>query len=115
MKRKKTNPNSGTKKRVKFYLLSKEKEVLETGSKRKIDDMFCEYKNFMSELSIVDEDTYHTIKRRKLMTHQSTEYETARLKDLETDKLKQLKEDFKDPEKRRKIIYDSYVKLLESK
>jgi len=50
-----------------------------------------------------------------LMSEQSTEYEIAKKEDMETERLKQLKEDFKDREKRSKIFHDSYQKLLQSK
>ena len=125
MKRK-ADINTPCNKRVKFFLLDKDKELLESGSKRKLISMQGEYSHFMDALSIVDEPTYANIKRRKLMQKQTEEYEQASLFDLkaeahektmETEALKyeKLRQDFKDPVKRREILYESYKKLLLSK
>lgn len=117
MKRKSGNTEKIPTKRSKFYLINDDdnQEVLESGSKRKMDNMLQQYKEFIPNLTIMDETTYRQLKRQKLMSEQSTEYEIAKKEDMETERLKQLKEDFKDREKRSKILYDSYQKLLQSK
>lgn len=117
MKRKSVNTEKTPTKRTKFYLINDDddQEVLESGTKRKMDNMLQQYKEFIPKLAIMDEITYRHMKRQKLMSDQSTEYEIAKKEDMETERLKQLKEDFKDREKRSKILHDSYQKLLQSK
>lgn len=118
--------NNNNTKRNKFYLLDRQDEVLESGSKRKLNCMKGEYSHFMSALKIVDEPTFQNIKRRKLLQEQREEYEIASLIDSEASEeqtkqdneallYEKLRQDFKDPVKRREILYDSYRKLLYSK
>ena len=101
---------------TKKYHLVQENDLLESGSKRKIQNLFGEYNKLgMEKLNIVDDNEYQMIKRRKLITKQNIEYEKAKEQDREKEKLIQMKEDFKDPIKRREIIYNSYQKHLKLK
>tara|TARA_B110000008_G_scaffold234763_1_gene239254 strand:+ start:759 stop:1151 length:393 start_codon:yes stop_codon:yes gene_type:complete len=101
---------------TKKYHLIQENDILESGSKRKLQNLLGEYNKLgMEKLNIVDDNEYQMIKRRKLITKQNIDYEKAKEKDKEKEKLMQMKEDFKDPIKRREIIYNSYQKHLKLK
>ena len=106
--------SSSSSKRPCYYLLQGQ-ELLEQGTKRKMQDLEQSYKQLGMEVSVVDEQQYEAWKRRCTLKRQDEEYEQAKAADLEKQRLRQLQEHFRDPAKRREIIAKSYDLLFREK
>ena len=113
-KRRKSEACSSSSKRPCYYLLQGQ-ELLEQGTKRKMQDLEQSYKQLGMDVAVVDEQQYGAWKRRCTLKRQDEEYEQAKAADLEKQRLRQLQEDFRDPAKRREIIANSYELLFREK
>ncbi len=113
-KRHNNNGSSSSSKRRCFYLVQGE-DVLESGTKRKVQDLEDSYRKLGMDVSVCDEEQYASWKRRCTLHKQNKAYEEAAKIDMEKERLQKLRMDFLDPAKRRVIIANSYEKLFREK
>ena len=110
------NGSSSTPKRRRFYLVQGE-EVLEKGTKRRVEDLESKYKQLGMSVRVVDEQEYGNWKRRCIRKKQDEEYEEAKARDTEKqtekERLEKIHRAFADPVKRREMIAKSYELLFQ--
>ena len=113
-KRKRNTSNGSSSKRKCFYLLQDE-QVLESGTKRKVQDLEKSYRQLGMNVTVCDDHQYASWKRRCVLHRQNKAYEEALKIDMEKERLQKLQMDFSDRRKRCNIIANSYEKLFREK
>ena len=116
-KKRKRNASSGSSSKRQCFYLVQDEQVLESGTKRKVEDLEASYRQLGMNVAVMDEQQYGSWKRHCITSKQDEEYREALRRDAEKQaekqRLEQLQRDFSDREKRCEIIRKSYERLFQ--
>lgn len=116
-KKRKRNASGGSSSKRQCFYLVQDEQVLESGTKRKVEDLEESYRRLGMNVKVFDEQQYGSWKRRCITSKQDEEYREALRRDAEKQaekqRLEQLQRDFSDREKRCEIIRKSYERLFQ--